>query len=435
LEKLNILVLHRLGSPRLAPDFLSRHVFSLKVYEPEHQYIYHDTQLPLPDYVRNLEFDAIILDVTLLCVRWQKKEIFNQIREDYSFIKNSSAVKIAFPQDEYDCSAILDEWMVDWGIDTVFSVISQNWNVLYPSYSKVGNILLGYTGYIDEALLNIPNAPLPERPIDIGYRARKLPPYFGHIGEEKWKIGDLALEYSKKYDLKADIALGEAASLHGKSWLDFIGRSKFTLGANSGSSLLDPYGDIQSNVREYLRLNPLANFKDVEKNCFEGLDGKYTFTAISPRVLEAGLLESGQILVEGLYSGVISPWEHFIPIKGDASNFADVVLAMRDTTFVNRMIKDCKEALLDFEGLRARNQAIRVIELIHELKAKKNIRTNLSQVANVISKYEADVIPRLRKIWRKQEYRNILSKFIHRHEALVTMKNIVRKSLRAVNVS
>jgi len=111
LSKLNILVLHRLGSPRLAPDFLTKHVFSLQTYEPEHQYIYHDTQLSLPEYVKDLEFDAIVLDVTLLCVRWQKKEIFDQIQADYSFLKNSKAVKIAFPQDEYDCSAILDAWM------------------------------------------------------------------------------------------------------------------------------------------------------------------------------------------------------------------------------------------------------------------------------------------------------------------------------------
>ena len=428
------MVLHRLGSPRLAPDFLSKHVFSLRAYEPDNQYIYHDTQLPLPEYVRNLEFDAIILDVTLLCVRWQKKEIFDQIQADYSFVKNSKAVKIAFPQDEYDCSAILDTWMVDWNIDIVFSVISQHWDVLYPNYSQVGQIYLGYTGYIEESLLKIPCKPLANRLIDIGYRARRLPPFYGRVGEEKWKIGELVANVSKKHALNVDIALGEASTLHGRAWLDFIGNSKFTLGANSGSSLLDPYGDIQHSVRNYLEVHPNAKFEELEKNCFDGMDGKYAFTAISPRVLEAGLLESCQILVEGSYSGVITAWDHFIPLKSDASNFEEVVSAMRDTQLVGGMVKRCKEALLDFEGLRARNQARRVIDLIYQVKEKKNLETSLLQVENAIRKYDVDVIPRLQGIWRRQERRNTLSKFIYRYKILVLMKNIVRRSLKAINV-
>ncbi len=426
-------MLHRLGSSRLAPDFLTKHVFLLQTYKSEHQYIYHDTQLPLPDYVRDLEFDAIILDVTLLCVRWQKKEIFEQIQVDYSFVKNSNAVKIAFPQDEYDCSAILDAWMVDWRIDIVFSVISQHWDVLYPTYSKMGDIYLGYTGYIEESLLEIQCKPFINRPIDIGYRARKLPPYFGRVGEEKWKIGEVVEGLSKKYSLNTDIALGESFALHGKSWLDFIGNSKFTLGANSGSSLLDPYGDIQHSVREYLRIYPNAKFEEVEKSCFKGEDGKYSFTAISPRVLEAGLLESCQILVEGSYSGVISAWEHFIPLKSDASNFDEVVLAMKDTDLVARMIRGCKETLMDFHGLRAGNQALRVIELIYQYKKKKNLRTSISQVENAMRKYNGEVVPKLNEIWRRQERRNTLSILIHKYKLLILLKNTLRRILNSIN--
>lgn len=426
-------MLHRLGSPKLAPDFLTKHVFSLRTNQPEHLYIYHDTQLPIPDYVRDVEFDAIILDVTLLCVRWQKKEIFEQIQADYSFVKNSNSVKIAFPQDEYDCSAILDAWMVDWGVDIVFSVISQHWDVLYPSYSKVGEIYLGYTGYIEESLLKIPCKPFNNRPIDIGYRARKLPPYFGRVGEQKWKIGELVSELSKKHLLNVDIKLGEAYTLHVSTWLDFIGNSKFTLGANSGSSLLDPYGDIQHSVREYLRIYPNAKFEEVEKSCFKGEDGKYSFTAISPRVLEAGLLESCQILVEGSYSGVISAWEHFIPLKSDASNFDEVVLAMKDTDLVARMIRRCKETLLDFHGLRAGNQALRVIELIYQYKKKKNLRTNISQVENAMRKYNSEIAPKLNRIWKRQERRNTLSILIHKCRLLILLKNTVRRILYSIN--
>jgi hypothetical protein len=79
-----------------------------------------------------------------------------------------------------------------------------------------------------------------------------------------------------------------------------------------------------------LRVTPDAPFEEVEKNCFPGLDGKYNFTAISPRVLEAAMLGSAQILVDGEYSGIVKPGEHFIPIRPDASNFPEVLDAMAD---------------------------------------------------------------------------------------------------------
>ena len=144
------------------------------------------------------------------------------------------------------------------------------------------------------------------------------------------------------------------------------------------------------------------------------------------------LFRSCQILVEGSYSGVIAAWEHFIPLKSDASNFDEVVLAMKDFGLVGQMTKRCKEVLMGFEGLRAENQALRVIKLIYQYKEQKNLRTNISQVENAIRKYRGEVIPRLQYIWKRQERRNALSKFIHKYKALVFLKNIVRRTLNAI---
>jgi hypothetical protein len=76
---------------------------------------------------------------------------FRKHLADYAFVAESDAVKLAFPQDEYDCHQLLDDWMYDWKVDVVFSVIASGWDVLYPRYHRVGDIRLGYTGYIDEA--------------------------------------------------------------------------------------------------------------------------------------------------------------------------------------------------------------------------------------------------------------------------------------------
>ena len=412
MDSLSILVLHNLGNPDLAPRFLNHHVFALRNNYPNHNYLYHDAALSIPNYVADQDFDAIILDVSFLRVRWMGDDFFQKRKKSYSFVKNSNAVKIAFPQDEYDCNKLLDDWMCEWKIDIVFSVIPSSWGVLYPRYSKCGEIRLGYTGYIDESLLNTPIKAFSERSIDIGYRAKKLPPYFGRIGENKWTIGRDVSLLAKRAGLVTDIELGDAGTLYGKAWLDFMADSKFTLGANSGSSLLDPIGEIQRKVRLFVAANPEATFEQVELECFPGEEGHYSFTAISPRVLEAALLGSAQILVNGEYSGIVKPYEHFIPIHADASNFADVVEAMSDTDAVHRMIGRCREAILSVDELRYKKKAEMVLNLISDLSSRKKISVNSEKIKRTINTYKNEMQPKYRAYWRRQYLRSKVAKAI-----------------------
>jgi len=410
MDKLNILVLHSLGDARLAPRVLQKNVFSLEMNFPEHNYLYHDSALSIPDYVKETRFDAILLDVSFLWPRWFGEERFRKHVSEYEFVAESDAVKLAFPQDDYDCHQLLDDWMCDWRVDAVFSVIASGWDVLYPRYHRAGDIRLGYTGYIDEHLLNwLPKA-LEDRPVDIGYRARKLPPYFGRLGENKWTIGRDVAARARDAGLRVDIELGDQGTLLGDAWLNFIGDSKFTLGANSGSSLLDPTGSIQRSVRTYLSNRPDASFEEVEENCFPGLDGKYSFTAVSPRVLEAALLGSAQILVDGEYSGIVKPGEHFIPIRPDASNFSEVLEAMADRPMVEGMVRRCREAVLSVDALRYKNKARMILNLIGELTAHKKPGSNCEKVRQVIARYAAEMPPKYQSCWRRQDYHTRLVK-------------------------
>lgn len=402
MDKLNILVLHSLGNPEVTANFLNQHVFALKNCFPQHNYIYHDTALPIPAYVREAAFHAIILDVTFLCARWSFQKNYLDLKRKYAFVQESEAFKIALPQDEYDCCEVLDDWMCDWRVDVVFSVISSNWQVLYPRFSQVGRIELGYTGFIDAALIEFERCPYDRRSIDIGYRARKLPPYFGRIGQTKWTIGRDVLERGKDVGLNLDIVLGDQGTLYGNVWLDFINQCKFTLGANSGSSLLDPRGHIQRKVKSYFAENPLATFEAVEAACFMGLDGQFSFTAISPRILEAGLLESCQILVEGEYSGIIQPWDHYIPIRPDASNFNEVLKAMQNHSLVEKMIKNCRNTLLGIDCLRSNHQTQQIINLIIDSCNKKQIASDYGRVQMAASRYKDEMPSQYQALWRRQ---------------------------------
>lgn len=371
-DKLNILVLHWLRDPKEARDVLIKLLYFLKKYKPEHNYIYHDVSLPIPDYVKDIKFDAIILDVTLLCLRYPYyRKYFDTFLKNFSFIKDKEAVKIAFPQDDYDCCEILDNWLVDWKVDYVFSPLANNSNIneIYKKYISFGKIELSFTGYIDDDFFKLKDKikPFEERMIDICYRARKLPPYFGWIGELKWRIADIVEEKAKDFELILNISYKPEDTILGEKWYEFLGNSKFTLGSLSGSSLIDPDGRIQEKVKEYCSKNPNYTYEVVEKLFFPHQD-KYNFTAISPRNIESAFTFTGQILVEGPYSGILKPWEHYIPLKHDGSNFYEVYEAMKDIEFSKKIIKNCYEAISSYKILYYSNLAERIINIIFNKK-------------------------------------------------------------------
>lgn len=417
---LNILVLHRLGDPRVAPDFLVKHTNLLRIYHPEHHYIYHDVSLPIPEFVKEEYFDAILLDVTFLCLRWAGDELFQNVLHSLDFVRGSSALKIAFPQDEYDCHLKLDDWMCSWDVDILYTVLPNHSSVLYPRFGRKGVLRDAFTGYLDDELINAKPANHDTRPIDIGYRARKLPPYFGRIGQNKWTIAGDVRQKATREGFTLDLAVGEKSSLPGQSWLDFINRCKFTLGANSGSSLLDPYGEIQRKVKSYVAANPSATFEDVERSCFPGLDGIRSMTAISPRNLEAGLLESCQILVDGSYSNILEPGEHYIPLRQDASNFSEVAKIMRNRGEVFRIRKACRTRLLEHRPLRASWHARELLQTVQKAAKPDRPSDAKERGCRAVARYSRSMNESYKALWRKQRLKKAIRGLLPDESGIVT---------------
>jgi hypothetical protein len=127
-------------------------------------------------------------------------------------------------------------------------------------------------------------------------------------------------------------------------------------------------------------------------------------------VLEAALLGSAQILVDGEYSGIVKPGEHFIAIRPDASNFPEVLDAMADRPLIERMIRRCREAVLSVDALRYKNKARMVLNLIGELTAHKKPGSNGEKVRQVIARYASEMPPKYQSCWRSQDYRTRLVK-------------------------
>ena len=399
---ISVLILHRVGNPSCAPRFLRSHAMSFAESIGAARCLFHDISLPLPAYVREATFDGVFLDVTMLGARWRGAAAYREVREHYAFVRDLNAVKIAFPQDEYDCHELLDEWLCEWRVDVVMSVLDRNHEVLYPKYLLQGRIEVGFTGYVDQRLLSFPTRPHATRRIDIGYRAKRLPPYFGHIGETKWTIGRDVLARSRGTDLAVDIAVGDAATIAGEGWLDFVASCRFMLGSNSGSSLRDPRGEIQSRVKHHMSRHPRAAFAEVEAACFPGLDGVHEFTAISPRNLEAAALGTGQLLVDGEYSGILKPGEHYLALRPDASNFDEVADAMSDAPAIEAMIRRCREAILDEPRLRYESRNRTLADLVVRGLPPSGPRMTPAAADALLAQYQHDMCKRYSGLWRQQ---------------------------------
>lgn len=390
-DRLNILIIHRLGDPRTWRASARDIEFCLPDYAPEHNYIVHNDVLPLPSFIKEIDFHAIILGETFLSYR--SPSFIKKARKKYDFIKNTSAFKIAMPQDNYACSAVMERLFLEWNVDVVYNVCPEHWDILYPKLNKLGKIKLGYTGYVADKMIDSRKTPKPFelRKVDVCYRVRDVEFICGKLGQIKRNIGEIFQKEIERVGetLTLDISSRPEDTLYGEKWLDFIEGSKFILGSSSGSSLLDPEGKIRARVDQYLALHPKATFEETAAACFPQDDGKWSFTAISPRNIEAALLETVQILTPGSYSGIMLPEEHYIPFEPDGSNIHDVLAMMKDTIKVKKIASACKDAFLSVKELRYSYHVRQIVEEIaHAASTKRIIGTSAEQMQRYVRKYE-----------------------------------------------
>ena len=300
--------------------------------------VYVNAFLPPPRWIRLVDFDAVILHTTFLCVRWDPT--FERYRRAFSWLRNVRCPIIALPQDEYDHAAVLDEWLGELGVTHVLSNFdAETRSPIYAVLNGKAQFGRALTGYIDEAAAAYCREhalPAAERPYDIVYRALRLPYWFGSHGQLKHEIGLAVAERAPAHGLRCDISTRPEDTIFGPGWLDFVMSGRAIVGAESGSSVLDRRGEIRVRIRTLLATDPTLTFEQVDASMPRGWDA-YAFFAISPRHLEAVIARTAQILVEGEYSGVLEPDRHYIPVRRDLSDLDEALDRLRDVDRVDEM--------------------------------------------------------------------------------------------------
>lgn len=247
-------------------------------------------------------------------------------------IRDFNGPKVLFIQDEFRWVDRTSEAVQKLGISVIFTVVNEDVirKIYRNNYFDNVRFEQTLTGFVPENLLNREVPDYQDRPLDIGYRARKLPGWCGSFALQKWQIGERVLRDAPGHNLKCDIAMSEASRIYGDDWIRFMGNCKATLGTESGASFVDYTGLVHQEIDKYEAKHPEAHFMDVKEKFLEGRDGETVIHVISPRVFEAAALRTLMILYPGTYSGVLTPGRHYVELKPDHSNMDEIVSILRD---------------------------------------------------------------------------------------------------------
>ncbi|MHB2168616.1 hypothetical protein [Alsobacter sp. R-9] len=297
----------------------------------------------LGDLPPNLEldcFDAIVVHYSLVaCHNTYLSEASRQRLGQFA------GLKAIFIQDEYRFVDASIDAMRQIGIHVLFTCVPTE--EIHKVYSperlpgvKMVNVL---TGYVPEHLLGKSVPAYADRSIDVGYRARKVPAWLGDLGQEKYRIGLRFADDARGDGLALDVSYREEDRLYGDDWITFVTRCKAMLGVESGASVFDFTGRIQADVDGHVRRDPTVDYETLKSLYFAEEEGRIRLNQISPRCFESAALRTLMVMYEGDYSGRLVAWRHYVPLRKDHSNHAEVVAAIKDVERAELIIRQAYE--------------------------------------------------------------------------------------------
>jgi hypothetical protein len=299
--------------------------------------VYRFNPIDRPDACRLLdldEFDAVVLHYTiaLTSASYLPPPLPERIRV-------FRGLKLQFIQDEYRAVDAVTAAMRALEIDVLFTCAPEPAarRIYAPRLPGVTTITT-LPGYVPDELVGRAVPAVEERPIDVGYKGRDVPVWLGRLAREKTEIASGFVEHARRYGLNCDISSREEDRIYGESWNRFLSSCRATLGTESGASIVDFDGSLAARGKDYLARYPHATLAEIERDLTRAHEGNVVINTASPRLFEAAALRTAMVLFPGDYSGVVAPWEHYVPLEKDFSNIEAVVERIRDTGFLEELV-------------------------------------------------------------------------------------------------
>ena len=288
----------------------------------------------IPPWIERLGIDVVVFHTTLLSNRWDPPA-FRMVKRKLRRLRGGTWTKVAIPQDEFLETETLCAFLREFNVDQVLTCASPDqWPVIYGDLvdgpTTFTRVLTGYLDADTVARIDRLAQEDQQRAIDISYRAKRAEPWLGRHALLKSAIAGAFEREATDQGLTSDISVRPQDTLIGDAWYRLLLGSRWTIGVEGGASVIDRDGTIRKRTLRYLYAHPQASFEEVEAACFPGQDGSLHLMALSPRHLEACATRTAQALIEGEYNGVLEAGTHYLPVRADLTNLADVCRAMQD---------------------------------------------------------------------------------------------------------
>lgn len=336
-----------------------------------------------------IEFDIILLHYTSTVFTPNSSKVTslsNQFIEYIDACKGS--YRIAFTQDECECCQQRFGLLNHLKIDCLYTLVEpEYWNATYRKYTSIPKLVHNFPAYASDTLVSKAkqfSKPLEQRTVDIGYRAREVPYHLGRATYDKWLIGE---EFKKRAPagLNHDVCTSSSSRMYGNDWFKFLGNCKGTLGVESGSTIFDLDGTIYTRIQTMRAEKPNLSFREASDKLLNQYEGLIRYLTIAPKNFESAAFANIQILYEGNYSGILKPWEHYLPLKKDWSNFGEVMLAFQDKSYARGVVNKCYHDIIE-SGRYSYHQFVRQFDdelLSQGLRPEMIFNISLATSANL----------------------------------------------------
>ena len=289
-----------------------------------------NTALGFPRALKRLRFSAIVLHYSLF--GWYP---FSLYRPFFEYVEKSrESYKVAFFQDEYRFWPERTALLSALDVHCVYTLVEpQHFADTYEKHCKVRRLVYNLPAYVSADMVKKGREVFKldsERTVDIGYRGRQPPYYLGKGAQEKHLIGINFLKRAGSLGLRLDIETEEEKRIYGTGWFEFLANCRAVLGVEAGTTIFDIDNLVRPKYSELCNGNPDlvlpgVSFSEVYESILAAHEDRIYYRTISARHFEAAALRVCQILFEGKYSGVLIPMIHYIPLKRDFSNLAEVI--------------------------------------------------------------------------------------------------------------
>jgi hypothetical protein len=280
--------------------------------------------------------DCIILHYSAISYPFRGDETINSFLRLQISLSNKPV--LCMVQDEQRNVLERFRYFETLGVKHVFSVANEEVSsLMYPSSSRNFSVSRLLTGYMPLNLANFYVKDWEDRKIDIGYRARRLPDWYGRLGHIKSDVSDKLNEAKARKSIKIDASCEEEDRLYGQAWIDFLCDSKVSVGTESGSSTLDMDGRFYEEWQDKSRLGAHEFVEPVNAN----------YAAISPRIFEYAAAKSLLALTPGEYSGILVAGIHYFELQPDLSNLGALISLMGDVEKRETLISNAYSDLIE----------------------------------------------------------------------------------------